>query len=103
MKTIKEKNEKKFYKTFVNITFTFDMKLSVEGDADEWDAKYRAEEILNDLIANGEIIVVDSDTACVCGNITDVDVEVDDEITEEEFDAAPGKPDLHLGSHFKLN
>ncbi len=103
MKTIKEKNEKKFYQTFVNITFTFDMKLSVDGDADEWDAKYRAEEILNDLIANGEIIVVNSDTSAVRGHITDVDVKTDSEITKEEFDAAPGKPDLHLGSHFKLN
>lgn len=103
MKTIKEKNEKKFYQTFVNITFTFDMKLSVDGDLDESDVKYQAEEILNDLIANGEVIVVDSDTACVRGNITDVDVETDSEITEEEFDAAPGKPDFHLGSHFKLN
>ncbi len=102
MKPNNEK-DKKYFQTFVNITFTFDMKLSVEGDADEWDAKYRAEEILNDLIANGEIIVVNSDTSAVRGHITDVDVETDSEITEEEFDAAPGKPDLHLGSHFKLN
>lgn len=65
--------------------------------------KYQAEEIFNDLIANGEIIVVDSDTAAVRGNITDVDVETNSEITEKEFDAAPGKPDLLLGSHFKLN
>jgi sulfur carrier protein ThiS len=102
MKPNNEK-DKKYFKTFVNITFTFDLKLSVNGDADEWDAKYRAEEILNDLIANGEIIVVNSDTSAVRGNITDVDVEADSEITKEEFDAAPGKPDLHLGSHFKLN
>ena len=97
------KKDKKYFQTFVNITFTFNMKLSVEGDADDWDAKYRAEEILNDLIENGEIIVVNSETAAVRGHITDVDVETDSEITEEEFDAAPGKPDLHLGSHFKLN
>lgn len=97
-----DEKDKKYFQTFVNITFTFDMKLSVDGDADEWDAKYRAEEILNDLIANGEIVVVNSDTAAVRGHITDVDVEVDDEITKEKFDAASGKPDLHLGSHFKL-
>ena len=103
MKTREKTNKQKYFQTFVNITFTFDMKLSVDGDSDESDVKYQAEEIFNDLIANGEIIVVDSDTACVRGNITDVDVEVDDEITEEEFDAAPGKPDLLLGSHFKLN
>lgn len=102
MKPNNEK-DKKYFQTFVNITFTFDMKLSVDGDADEWDAKYRVEEILNDLIANGEIVVVNSDTDAVRGQITDVDVEVDDEITKEEFDAAPGKPDLHLGSYFKLN
>lgn len=78
------------------------MKLSVDRDADEWDAKYRAKEILNDLIANGKIIVVNSDTSAVREHITDVDVETDSEITEEEFDAAPGKPDLHLGSSFKL-
>ncbi len=103
MKTREKTNKQKYFQTFVNITFTFDMKLSVEGDADDWDAKYRAEEILNDLIANGEIIVVNSETAAVRGRIADVDVETDGEITEEEFDAAPGKPDLHLGSHFKLN
>lgn len=97
------RKDKKYFQTFVNITFAFDMKLSVDGDADEWDAKYRAEEILNDLIANGEIIVVNSDTSAVRGHITDVDVDTDSEITEEEFNAAPGKPDLHLGSHFKLN
>ena len=102
MKPNNEK-DKKYFQTFVNITFTFDMKLSVDGDADDWDAKYQAEEILNDLIAKGEIIVVNSDTSAVRGDITNVDVETDSEITKEEFDAAPGKPDLHLGSHFKLN
>lgn len=102
MKPNNEK-DKKYFQTFINITFTFDMKLSVDGDADEWDAKYRAEEILNDLIANGEIIVVNSDTSAARGHITDVDVETDSEITKEKFDAAPGKPDLHLDSHFKLN
>lgn len=96
MKTHEEMNEQKYFQTFVNITLTFDMKLSVEGDKDEWDAKHQAEEILNDLIAGEEINVE-------YGLITDVDVEVDAEISKEEFDAAPGKPDLHLGSHFKLN
>lgn len=95
--------DKKYFQTFVNITFTFDMKLSVDGDADEWDAIYRAKEILNDLIVNGEIIVANSDRSAARGQITDVDVEVDDEIRKEEFDAALGKPDLHLGSYFKLN
>lgn len=104
MKTSEKINKQKYFQTFVNITFTFDMKLSVDGDADEWDAKYRTEEIINDLIAIGEIIVVNSDTSAVRGHITDVDVDTDSEIiTEEEFDAAPGKSDLRLGSHFKLN
>ena len=102
MKTREKEKIKKYFQTFVNITFTFGMKLSVEGDADEWDAKYRAEEILDDLIANGEIIVANGDTAAVYGQITDVDVDADSEITKEEFDAAPGKLDLHLDSHFKL-
>ena len=103
MKTREKTNKQKYFQTFVNITFTFDMKLSVDGDSDESDVKYQVEEIFNDLIANGEIIVADSDTATVLGNITDVDVETDSEITKDEFDAAPGKPDLLLGSHFKLN
>lgn len=102
MKPNNEK-DKKYFQTFVNITFTFDMKLSVDGDADNWDAKYRAEEIFRDHIANGEIVIVDSNIARERGLITDVEVEEDCEIDEEEFDAAPGKSDLRLGSHFKLN
>ena len=103
MKSKLETSKQKFYQTFVNVTFTFDMKLSVDEDLDESDVKYQVEEIFNDLIANGEIVVVDSDTAAVRGDITDVDVKTDGEITKKEFDAAPGKPDLHLGSYFKLN
>lgn len=30
-----DEKDKKYFQTFVNITFTFDMKLSVERDADE--------------------------------------------------------------------
>lgn len=93
MKTHEKTNEQKFYQTFVNITLTFGMKLSANDDDD---AKYLVEEILNDLIANEEVTVNYE-------QITDTDVEVYGEITKEEFDAAPGKPDLHLGSHFKLN
>ena len=74
MKTREKEKIKKYFQTFVNITFTFGMKLSVEGDADEWDAKYRAEEILDDLIANGEIIVANGDTAAVYGQITDEEI-----------------------------
>ncbi|MBQ9799309.1 MAG: hypothetical protein IJO40_05135 [Thermoguttaceae bacterium] len=103
MKTREKTNKQKYIQTFVDITFTFDMKLSVGGDADDWDVKHQVEEIFNDLIAMGEIVVVDGDTAAIRGQITDVEVETDGEITEEEFNAAPGKPDLLLGSHFKLN
>lgn len=93
MKSNVETYKRKFYQAVVNITLTLDMKLSADDDDD---AKYLAEDILNDLIANEEITV---DYA----QITDVDVEVDGEIAKEEFDAAPGKLDLHLSSYFKLN
>lgn len=103
MKTSEKTNKRKYFQTIANVTFSFDLKLSVDGDEDELDVEYQAEEILNYLIANGEVVVADSDTAVVLGRITAADIDVRSEITKGSFDAARGKSKLYLGSNFKLN
>lgn len=95
MKTSEWTGERNFYQTTVDITLTFNVKVEADG---KWIAKLNAREILEDLIANGKVTVDD-------GLIAGVNVEVDSEISEEDFFAAPGSFHVHLGSgsYYKLN